>query len=129
MRHIKESIMSLIIIIALNNFKDEEIVIELLLLINLFFLSYYNFSDDILIEAIGRFQPFGGTYNINYTRLIISIIITLILFILRISLSLKIKSKKQKLYIYKKNNIMCYDLITMEKIVNNSYSIIIVCVP
>ena len=77
--------------------KKEKIVLLLPLTINLFFLSYYNFVDDILIEVTGRLQPFGGTYNFNYTRLIISIIITLILFILSIYLSKKIESKKTKI--------------------------------
>lgn len=84
-------------IIFLMCIKKDKIVLSLPLTLNLFFISYYNFIDTILMRRAMTINPFGGRYNYDYTRLIISFIMTLIMFFLSIYLSKKIESKKVKI--------------------------------
>ena len=84
-------------IIFLMCIKKDKIVLSLPLTLNLFFISYYNFIDTILMRRAATINPFGGRYNYDYTRLIISFIMTLIMFFLSIYLSKKIESKKVKI--------------------------------
>ena len=84
-------------IIFLMCIKKDKIVLSLPLTLNLFFISYYNFIDTILMRRAMTINPFGGRYNYDYTRLIISFIMTLIMFFLSIYLSKKIESKKAKI--------------------------------
>ena len=67
-------------IIFLMCIKKDKIVLSLPLTLNLFFISYYNFIDTILMRRAMTINPFGGRYNYDYTRLIISFIMTLISF-------------------------------------------------
>ena len=89
-------IISLLCIIFI---KKEKLLLSLPLTINLFFLSYYNFMDSLLFERAHRMSPYGGTYNFDYTRLIISFFMDLFLLFFSIFLSKKI-GNKQKKYIY-----------------------------
>lgn len=84
-------------IIFLMCIKKDKIVLSLPLTLNLFFISYYNFIDTILLRRAMAINPFGGRYNYNYTRPIISFIMVLIMFFLSIYLSKKIESKKTKI--------------------------------
>ena len=87
-------ILSIILLIFI---KKDKIILSLPLTLNLFFISYYNFIDTILMRRAMTINPFGGRYNYDYTRLIISFIMTLIMFFLSIYLSKKIESKKAKI--------------------------------
>ena len=87
-------ILSIIYLICI---KKEKVVLLLPLTINLFFITYYNFIDDIIMEIRARLCPFGGEYNFDYTRPIICSIMILFMLILSIYLSKKIESKKAKI--------------------------------
>ena len=87
-------ILSIILLIFI---KKDKIILSLPLTLNLFFISYYNFLDTILMRRAMTINPFGGRYNYDYTRLIISFIMVLIMFFLSIYLSKKIESKKAKI--------------------------------
>lgn len=88
-------IISIICFIVLE--KRKKLVISLPLVLNLFFISYYNFIDDILMEYKYKLSPYGGTYNLDYTRPIISSIMVLIMLFFSIYLSKKIGSRKLKI--------------------------------
>lgn len=87
----------IISILCLVFIKKEKILLSLPITLNLFFISYYNFIDTILMRRAIKINPFGGTYNYDYTRLIISFIMVLIMLFLSIFLSKKIESKKAKI--------------------------------
>ena len=90
-------VMFIISLLCIIFIKKEKLLLSLPLTINFFFLSYYNFMDSLLFERAHRMSPYGGTYNFDYTRLIISFIMVLFMLFLSIFLSKKISGRRNKI--------------------------------